>query len=179
VKRAFQFIIFDLVWLSAIIGREQFLWLTLALILLMAWSARAFYWQRRRYIATLVLVGVFAELILVLAGVIQFKGFSLFESALVPLWLIVLWVGFSAMVFTVFDWLQHRKVLSFLLGAIFGPVTYIAGERLGAAEFMVSSPMVITVYAVVWGLIMVLVSLLIRRANARPVINNSSGQVNG
>ena len=46
-----------------------------------------------------------------------------------------LWVAFAAMIPSGFAWLKGRLWLAGLLGAIFGPLSYASGVKLGALQF--------------------------------------------
>ncbi|RUO22668.1 hypothetical protein CWE08_03725 [Aliidiomarina iranensis] len=150
------FVIFDFVWLSAVLGREQWIWLTALLILLMFAATPKLLWERRYAFLLVLTAGLAAELLTVLTGVISFTG----TNGLPP-WLILLWVGFTGMSLIVFDWLRGKALLGALFGAIFGPITYFAGTRINAAEILVSFPVAVAVYATMWALLMVLVAKLV------------------
>ncbi|UCF66897.1 MAG: DUF2878 domain-containing protein [Acidobacteriota bacterium] len=51
-----------------------------------------------------------------------------------PAWWIMLWAVFSSTLHASFGWLKDRYALAALLGATFGPASYLAGARLGAAD---------------------------------------------
>lgn len=76
-----------------------------------------------------------------------------------PFWLMGLWVAFAAMIPSGFAWLKGRLWLAGLLGAIFGPLSYASGVKLGALQFgpWVESMMGVAVLwlvafpALVWG----------------------------
>lgn len=163
------FVIFDFVWLSAVLGREAWIWLTAVLILAMLAATPKLLWQRRYAFLILVFAGLFAEFLTVYFGVISFTG-----TDWLPPWLILLWVGFTGMSLIVFDWLRGKALLAALLGAVFGPITYFAGTRINAAEIIIAFPYAVTVYAVMWGLIMVLVSRLVT-----PILVAKAGETKG
>lgn len=150
------FVIFDFVWLSAVLGREQWIWLSGFLILLMFAATPKLLWQRRYAFLILLFAGLLAEFLTVYTGVISFTG-----TNWLPPWLILLWVGFTGMALIVFDWLRGKALLAALLGAVFGPITYFAGTRIDAAEILIGFPYAVAVYAVMWGLLMILVAKLV------------------
>ena len=52
-----------------------------------------------------------------------------------PLWLVCLWMLFSITINHSMRWLHGRYVTAALLGFIFAPIAYLAGQRLGALSF--------------------------------------------
>ncbi|WP_194755549.1 DUF2878 domain-containing protein [Aliidiomarina indica] len=154
--RIVAFVVFDFVWLSAVWGRESWLWLTALLIGLMFASAPKVLWQQRRAFFAILVVGLAIEWATVIAGVIQFTG-----TSGIPAWLYMLWIGFTGMALVVFDWLHRRYLLAAIAGAIFGPVTYLAGARFGAAELLLVTPAIIAVYAIAWALLMIFIAHLV------------------
>ena len=142
-----SFVLFNLLWLSAVAGRSDYLWLTIVLaIAQLAYS----YWIAEipvKKMAQLLAVGLLLEAIAISLGAIDFVG-SVF-----PLWLALLWVGFAAMAPVALDWLVKMPFVAALLGAVSGPFTYYVGLGFGAgtAESLFFT---LLVYAVVWGLFM-------------------------
>lgn len=81
----------------------------------------------------------------------------IFPHALIPLWLVALWLCFAATI---------RHSLSFLasvswywqamVGACFAPLSYFAGERLGAVAFSLPYITTFVLLSAIWALLMVL-----------------------
>jgi hypothetical protein len=69
------------------------------------------------------------------------------SANLAPLWLAFLWVGFATTLTGALSWLSSRPVLTLTLGAVAGPVSYLAGASFGA--FAVKGPWLWL--AIVWG----------------------------
>ena len=167
--RLAAFVIFDFVWLAAVLGRSDWLWVTALLILGMFAATPKLLWRQRQTLFFLVVLGCLAEFATVYFGVIRYEG-----SALIPLWLILLWVGFSGMALVVFDYLHRRYLIAAILGAIFGPVTYFAGERLGAAELLVPFFTAIVVYSAFWAVMMVVIARFVVPSTRNRAINEHS-----
>ena len=86
------------------------------------------------------------------ASVITFYGWAL--GPLSPFWLWMLWMLFALTLNSSLSKLKELPlVFSALLGLILGPLTYIAGAKLGAAAFD-HSLMHIAILAVAWMLAM-------------------------
>jgi hypothetical protein len=80
------------------------------------------------------LAGVVIDSALQYASVINFYGWAL--SPLSPFWLWMLWVLFALTLNASLAFLKQAPlILSAMAGLVFGPLTYIAGAKLGAAFF--------------------------------------------
>lgn len=145
LKRVAGFLVFDLVWLSAVAGRQDWLWATALLVLVQigvtVYSGR---FQLRLYLE-LVLAGLILELIVSGSGLLQFDG------GLLPTWLILLWLGYPAMALGALDWLRDKLWLAVLLGVVAGPMTYAVGLGIGAATVEDAVWPMIVAYAIGWG----------------------------
>lgn len=71
----------------------------------------------------------------------------------VPIWMLALWVNF-ALASDSLGWFARRPLLAALAGAIGGPLSYLAGARLGAVTLLPSEPVALAVIAAVWLLAM-------------------------
>ncbi len=78
-----------------------------------------------------------------------------------PLWILAIWALFATTLNVSMRWLKQRLKLALLLGAVGGPLSYWAAERLGAVQF-VEPLAAVTALAVGWGLIMPALMLLSR-----------------
>lgn len=151
------FILFDFVWLAAVWGRQDWLWLTALLLLVMAGlSWRVLQPQAGTWLL-LVGAGLVLEVLVLSLNVLTFAGGWL------PVWLLLLWLGFPAMALVVLDWLKGRYWLAALFGGVAGPFTYLVGARLGAAELHWPEPAVTALYGLLWAGYMVLFAWLKRR----------------
>ncbi|MFN0123715.1 MAG: DUF2878 domain-containing protein [Blastocatellia bacterium] len=82
-----------------------------------------------------------------------------------PPWIIALWVLLACSLNSSFAWLRGRPLLACLLGAIFGPLSFLAGARLGAVVFHQTQTVTMCVLALVWGCAM---PLCVGTRSARP-----------
>ena len=52
-----------------------------------------------------------------------------------PIYLLVMWIGFAASLYVSVHWLMAKKVLFVLLCSVMGPLSYVAGRELGIIDF--------------------------------------------
>ncbi|MDV6327032.1 DUF2878 domain-containing protein [Idiomarina sp. PL1-037] len=142
-----SFVLFNALWFSAVSGRENYIVLSGVLLAFQFFYSIAVAKVSWTLILRLFAVGLLLEAIVISLGVIDFSG------GYFPLWLVMLWLGFSSMAPVALDWLAPKPVIAVLLGAISGPLSYVAGIKLNAATID-SMPVVVGCYAAVWGLMM-------------------------
>lgn len=83
-----------------------------------------------------------------------------------PPWVLVLWLLIAATLRGALSWLSGRYVLAAALGAVAGPLAYVAGERLGAATVGDPRWLSLVSLAMEWGLATPLIVLLAHRIGA-------------
>ena len=128
-----------------------------ALVLLHLWMMP----HPRREIALLAiagLVGAVIDSIQMRAGIFSFPGYAM--SWICPIWLIALWVNFATTFHVTGRWLKGRYVLAALLGALSGPMSYVAGAKMGAIRLHPDALIATGALAVAWGLAMPLLVLV-------------------
>ncbi len=166
-----NFIGFQLVWLATVAGAGNGLWWAgvPVLALFAAWQYRVSRVPR----ADCKLV--------VLAAVLGFGVDSAFAASrwleyssaqpsaqLAPVWIIVLWMGFALTLNHSMQFLRGRYLLAILLGALSGPLAYLAAERLwGAVRFEAPQGPVLLALAIAWAVVTpLLVAISLRWASA-------------
>ncbi|RUO44019.1 hypothetical protein CWE15_02225 [Aliidiomarina taiwanensis] len=170
LRRIIPFFLFDIVWFLAVWGRDAYVLINTVLVLcLFLFNGRQLVAQAKPLIL-FVLFGLGAELLFVMFHVIRFT-----QTDFLPFWLVVLWLGFSATAFSSMDWLAGRYVLAALLGAVFGPVTYLAGVRFGAAQIQISEPHMIFFYAVAWSVLMLVFARLVKQDPHPAMVRSHDG----
>lgn len=105
------------------------------------------------------LVGLVWESLLVATGVLQYESGFLLEG-LAPYWIVGMWILFATTLNVGLRWLQKSTLVAALVGAIGGPMAFLAGQKAGAVGF--ADPVVsLAVIGVGW---MVLLPVMVRIA---------------
>lgn len=73
---------------------------------------------------------------------------------LCPPWMTALWMAFASTLNGSMSWLSGRVGVAALAGAVFGPMSYLAGERLGAIALNANTAVSLGILAVTWALLM-------------------------
>jgi hypothetical protein len=85
-------------------------------------------------------------------GVLAFNGHE--AGTLAPLWIVALWVQFATVLHFCMRWLSKRYLLASVLGLIGGPMSFLAGERLGAATFGEPRTLSLAVLGISWSIVL-------------------------
>jgi len=91
--------------------------------------------QEARLIGVAILTGLVADSLLASSGWLRYASPAPAEG-LAPYWILAMWALFATTLNVSMGWLKGRTGLAVLLGAVFGPLSYMAGRRLGALEFI-------------------------------------------
>ena len=123
--------LFQLGWFACVLGGNC-LWLLLAggaLLAHLLWISRSL--AQVRLIAVVCVLGSTVDNLLLNAGVFAFKQ----PGVLIPFWLVLLWALLAITLNHCLAWTAKPLWRAILLGAIGGPLSYYAGQRLGAVQF--------------------------------------------
>lgn len=128
---------FQIAWFAALYG-GIYDWLTLAT--LPALLAAIWHLSRNRFhinaeiglFIGVVILGFLIETAFVALGAITFVGAPLFGFG-PPLWILAMWLAFATLPNGCLNWLKGKWVLQIALGGLTGPLSYLAGGKLGGA----------------------------------------------
>ena len=142
-----NFVWFQCIWFIAILGREQTQWPLLALLLMhLAWCKD---WKvEARLMLLCATVGVVLDSLFTWQGVFKFAEPTILLP--IPVWLVAIWLAFAGTLRHSLDYLLEKPVLAALCAGISAPLSYLAGMRLGAVEFGLSSLTTMSLIAVAW-----------------------------
>jgi Protein of unknown function (DUF2878) len=143
---------FQIGWFACVLGAASGRAWTGAMIAL---ALVAFHFARAENLpAELALVvvaaafGVVADTALIQLGWLTLSSGVSF-SGVTAYWMVALWMIFATTLYHSLGWLRRQVALSAVLGAAAGPLSYYAGERLGALEIADSAAAYLGI-AIVW-----------------------------
>lgn len=129
-----NFITFQVGWFSSVIGgAQQMPWLGPAVVLLvLTMHFRLARRPREELILILscALIGAFFDSALVALGWVRYSS-GMFNEMAAPYWIISMWMLFATTLNVSMRWLRNRERLAAACGLVGGPLTYIAGQKLG------------------------------------------------
>jgi hypothetical protein len=108
-----------------------------------------------------VMIGLVADSVLVVTGLVSYPSGTWIEG-LAPYWILAMWAMFATTLNVSMRWLRNRNALAAALGAVFGPLAYLAGQEFGAITFN-RPALAIAALAVIWAAAMPLLVALARR----------------
>lgn len=131
--KLYNFAIYQLAWFAVILGAARgFAWLGAAMALLV--TGVHLWWRREpvelRLVAIALVLGLVIDTTLTATGQVQFASSGTLPIA--PYWMLSLWAAFATTLNHSLRWLMRRPSVAALAGAVFGPLAYLAGEKLGA-----------------------------------------------
>lgn len=158
---------FKVGWLSSVLGgAREMPWLGPAvLVVVLAFHLR----QAKRpdlelgLVLACGIIGVWFDSILAATGWVSYPSGQI-DPNLAPYWIVAMWMLFATTLNRSMSWLKGRLALAAVMGAVAGPMSYLAGNRLGGIEFEAPLAALITL-SVGWALIMPVVVLLAERLN--------------
>ena len=160
-----NFAVFEGAWFACILGvaHGQPAWGTAAVVAAIAWHVAI----SARPATELALVGLLGAIGLVAESAVVSQGHVAYPDGqpvawLAPWWMVALWGEFAIALNVTLRWLKRKPWLALLLGAVFGPLSFLGGVRLGAARFVDEGAALATL-ACMWAVLMPLVMALYDR----------------
>jgi len=160
---AINFIGFQIGWFACVIGAAQgqvILAISVVALIVAYHLYRNNSYAELFIILTAIIIGFIWESCLVTSGWISY-GLAANSLFFAPLWLVAMWALFATTINLSMAWLKQRWLLASFMGSVFGPLAFIAGEKLGAVQF-IDRPSALLALALGWACLM---PLLLRLAD--------------
>ena len=144
-------VLFQVGWFACIFGARHPWLLAVALACLVAHFLWVASWRTEgRLVASVTLFGCALDSFLLNLGVFDFVG----DSPLLPVWLALLWALFATTLNHSLAWSARPWWLSSLLGALAGPLSYLAGARLADVGLPLGQWPTLLLLSAVWAAVM-------------------------
>ncbi len=139
MKSLANYALFNCVWFAAVLGaRDGHLWLGLLAALVMLVIHLALIPDRKAelgYVLCAGLIGALIDSYMQMVGILRYPtSASGWPFLIAPPWIFALWFAFAMLPRLSLAWLRHRPVLGLVLGSIGGPLSFMAGARMGVTE---------------------------------------------
>ena len=136
MNKLINFVAFQVIWFIAVIGAaNDILWPSIiAVLAFCAWQLTPS--RSHKNDARLIIFAIIAGL--TFDSLWQFSGLITYKLALpviAPIWILLLWVTFALNINHSLAWLKKNHWLPILFGAIGAPLSYYAGNRIGAISY--------------------------------------------
>lgn len=147
---------FKVAWVSTILGGANELPAIGPLVVFVAIAIHLWRVAKPGRELTLVLmtgaIGLCWDSVMVSAGWLAYPS-GTFISGLAPYWILGMWMLFATTLNVSFRWLHLRLPLAAAIGAIFGPLSYMAGSAAGAVQILEATNVYLAL-GVGWALLM-------------------------
>jgi len=151
-----NFVLFQLAWLAFVIGAaNQLPWLGFIVGVSLVSVQLIFVPHPARellLVLTICGIGAVFDQLLLNHGVVQYQAHG-WSIGLVPVWIIGLWIAFASTLNVSMRWLRNYRWAAVLLGAMGGPLAYVAAQKLGAVTLTIT-PSSHIVLGVGWAVLM-------------------------
>ncbi len=168
MKNLVNFVAFQAVWFSAVVGASKALWWPGPLAATVFAIAHLLSPMRIRgdgfLIAVALLLGAVVDSAYAFSGTLTYAA-PFPSEHLAPLWILALWVGFALTLNHSLAYLAHRPLFATVAGAIVGPISYWSAGRAFDAVTL-GDPLWRSVLALSfgWAIAMLVLSLVARRS---------------
>lgn len=164
-----NFVAFQIGWLACAMFHDARAVVIVAGLLIWLYFAEPWSKVRIRVTVQIALLGILMDVLLTYAEIYYFPAPTLY----IPIWLMLLWFLFASTLSVSLHWMMAKPLYAFIGGAIIGPAAYFGGHQFDALE--VGEPSYYLVVSFVWGVMMVLFSILHRKQpNNRIILNRVS-----
>lgn len=157
----------QLAWFTCVLGASNDLpWLgipAVAVVLLIHASLVVDPLREMRLVLFALVLGAVFDSLLMASGWIDYRN-GIIIPGLAPVWILAMWAQFATTLNISMAWLKGRPLLAALTGGIGGPLSWIAGAKLGAIELVEPTEAVIAL-AVGWAVAMPLLMAVADRYN--------------
>ena len=150
-KTWFNALWFQITWFSCVLGREDWMLLTAALIAF-HYAAVSNIWLELRRVLPSAALGIGVDFSLAVAGVYDFG------DAFFPLWMVCLWLVFPTVLPRAMAFLSATWWRPIVLGAI-APANYLAGAKFGAVALPLGDVTSMMILVPLW---MIMLPLMVR-----------------
>ena len=167
VLKVVNFVWFQSIWWLVILFQNQAVLPVLGLIALwIAISPKRI--EDIKLMSTVFLLGTVIDALLTVSGLFIFNQTEVLVSFWpIPIWLSLLWAAFAGTVYHSLTAFNGRVAIAAAAGAVFAPLSYIAGAEFGAVELGTSVMLSYIFIALVWSVVFPLCFYLSNRFEAK------------
>ncbi|MCW8857636.1 MAG: DUF2878 domain-containing protein [Kangiella sp.] len=158
LNKVLNFVLLQTVWFALVIGVVyQHIWLGFAIFIAFSiWQLQPINRKSNdvTIMITLAALGLVLDSLWLQLGLISYE-MQWPYSFIAPVWIVMLWMAFGLTINHSLSWIFDHKVIGILMGAIGGPVSYLAAEKFGAVTLN-QSVWALAALATGWTLVMVM-----------------------
>lgn len=150
MKLITNFVAFQIGWFATVLGAAKGMYwfgpiVVLAVVALHLRQARRPGVEARLLLFALAL-GLVVDSLVLAGGWTRYPG-GVWLPGLAPYWIITMWALFATTLNVSLRWMHQRYVVAALFGGVGGPLSYLAGAKLGAMSFVAMTPAIVALAA--------------------------------
>ena len=165
MKFVANFLLFQLAWFASVLGAANGMPTAGPAAVLLVIAVHLWFAERPGSELALVVacgaIGALFDSLLVTSGWVAYAS-GMFAAGIAPYWIIAMWMSFATTLNVSLGWMHGRPMLAAAAGLVAGPLTYLAGAKLGGIQF-VDQTMALAALGVGWALMMPLLLGLSRK----------------
>lgn len=165
MKLALNFLLFQFAWFTSVLGAANDMPAAGPAAVAMVVAVHLMLAARPNLELMLVAVcgafGAVFDSILVTFGWVAYAS-GMFAAGVAPYWIITMWMSFATTLNVSLGWMHGRPALAAATGLIAGPLTYLAGAKLGGIQ-LVDQSVALIALGIGWGVMMPLLLNLSRK----------------
>lgn len=165
MKLLTNFVLFQFAWFSSVLGAANDV--PAAGSAAVALVVAVHLWVAERPSSELALVaacgviGALFDSLLVTGGWVAYAS-GMFAAGIAPYWIITMWMSFATTLNVSLGWMHGRPLLAAVVGLVAGPLTYLAGAKLGGIR-LVDEVTALAALGIGWAVMMPLLLNLSRK----------------
>lgn len=168
-----NYVAFQIGWLACVLGAAHgrpLLGLMVAVLMIaMHLGMASRRWTEAKLLIYCGAIGTVFDSLLLATGWVSYPNGE-WLPGLAPYWIVAMWFLFASTLNLSMGWLKGRKYLAAFMGALGGPLSYIAGQNLNAIRLEQPEAALILV-AVSWAIMMPALCALAQRMNGFEAVN--------
>ena len=173
IRKFINFAVFQIGWFACVLGAANGRpWVgpvvVLAIVLLHLGLARRPAGEVSLMLSA-VAIGLLADSLLVFSGWVSYPSGN-WAQGLAPYWILAMWALFATTLNVSMKWMRNRRAVAILAGAVGGPASYLAGQKLGAIQLL-DPIFALVALAVIWAIAMPLLVVLATRMDGMSEIS--------
>ncbi len=165
MQMVFNFVASQLGWFTSVFGgANQMPWLGPLAVVVIVGVHLMMARRPQSELALILICGLFGaafDSVMVSLGWVSYPS-GTFAAGFAPYWIIAMWMLFATTLNVSLKWLRRAPLLAAAIGLVAGPLTYIAGAKLGGID-LVNRFAALAMLGVGWAIMMPYLSIIAER----------------
>ena len=108
-------------------------------------------------------LGIFFESVLYYSGFIHYRGILVDKFNIIPLWVVILWLGFGLTLLHSFRWILGKYTTSLILGGTITPLFYLSAHKINSIVLNYNLFHSYVILAILWAIIFLFINIMVTK----------------